>query len=186
MMIMIIILLIILTWNMKYFVRFQVLTAASMKIRAFWDVAPYSLVGVNRRFRGAYSIPGDGGCTHVWNIGLLQRDYMALYLIFMKCFVMPVIIGATRIVSKGLKNLETIPGQHSVDSLQKAALLGTSHIIRKVVLQSETWRITGSRGEVPGKRQPVIREKQNNILINDFAIYPLVRDRLDIKEWKEG
>jgi hypothetical protein len=30
-----------------------------------------------------------------------------------------------------------IPGQHSIDSLQKTALLGTSHIIRKV-LQAET------------------------------------------------
>ena len=33
---------------------------------------------------------------------------------------------------KGLtKNLEAIPGKHSIDSLQKTALLGTSHIIRK-------------------------------------------------------
>jgi hypothetical protein len=56
----------------------------------------------------------------------------------MKCFVMPVIIGATGIVSKSLqKYLETIPGQHSIDSLQKTAILGTSHIIRKV-LQAET------------------------------------------------
>jgi hypothetical protein len=54
----------------------------------------------------------------------------------MKCFVIP--IGATGIVSKSLqKYLETIPGQHSIDSLQKAAILGTSHIIRKV-LQAET------------------------------------------------
>jgi hypothetical protein len=30
-----------------------------------------------------------------------------------------------------------IPGQHSIDSLQKTAILGTSHIIRKVV-QAET------------------------------------------------
>jgi hypothetical protein len=38
----------------------------------------------------------------------------------MKCFVIPVIIGATVIVSKSLqKYLETIPGQHSIDSLQK-------------------------------------------------------------------
>jgi hypothetical protein len=38
----------------------------------------------------------------------------------MKCFVIPVIIGATGIVSKTLqKYLETIPGQHSIDSLQK-------------------------------------------------------------------
>jgi hypothetical protein len=56
----------------------------------------------------------------------------------MKCFVIPVIIGATGIVTKGLKKyLEAIPGKHSIDSLQKVAVLGTSHIIRKV-LQSET------------------------------------------------
>jgi hypothetical protein len=36
------------------------------------------------------------------------------------CFVIPVIIGATGIVTKGLKKyLETIPGKHSIDSLQK-------------------------------------------------------------------
>jgi hypothetical protein len=34
------------------FVRFQVLTTVSMEIRASWDVAPCSLVGVDRRFRG--------------------------------------------------------------------------------------------------------------------------------------
>jgi hypothetical protein len=56
----------------------------------------------------------------------------------MKCFVIAVIIGATGIVTKGLKKyLETISGKHSVDSLQKTAVLGISHIIRKV-LQSET------------------------------------------------
>jgi hypothetical protein len=56
----------------------------------------------------------------------------------MKCFVISVIIGATGIVSKSLqKYLETIPGQHSIDSLQKTAILGTLHIKRKV-LQAET------------------------------------------------
>jgi hypothetical protein len=40
--------------NLK--LRFQVLTAASMKMTVFWDVALYSLVEVYRRFRGAYSI----------------------------------------------------------------------------------------------------------------------------------
>jgi len=30
-------------------------------------------------------------------------------------------------------NLETIPGKHAIDSLQKTAILGTSHIIRKVL-----------------------------------------------------
>jgi hypothetical protein len=37
--------------------RFHVLTVASMKMKAFWGIAPYSLVEVDRRFRGAY-------CTH--------------------------------------------------------------------------------------------------------------------------
>ena len=50
----------------------------------------------------------------------------------LKCTIVPVIIGATGIVTGSLKkNLETIPGKHSIDSLQKTAILGTSHIIRK-------------------------------------------------------
>jgi len=45
-----------------------------------------------------------------------------------------IIIGATGIVTRSLKkNLETIPGKHSIDSLQNTAILGTSHIIRKVL-----------------------------------------------------
>jgi hypothetical protein len=56
----------------------------------------------------------------------------------LKCKIIPVIIGATGIVIKGLrKNLEAIPGKHSVDSLQKTAMLGTSHVIQRV-LQSQT------------------------------------------------
>jgi hypothetical protein len=52
--------------------------------------------------------------------------------------IIPVVNGATRIVTKGLKkNLEAIPGKHSIDSLQKTAILRTSHILRKV-LQYET------------------------------------------------
>jgi hypothetical protein len=35
------------------------------------------------------------------------------------------------------ENPEAIPGKHSIDSLQQTAVLGTSHIIRKV-LQCET------------------------------------------------
>ena len=56
----------------------------------------------------------------------------------MKCMNITVIIGTTGRVTKGLKkNLEAIPGKHSVYALQKTAVQGTSHIIRKV-LQSET------------------------------------------------
>ena len=52
----------------------------------------------------------------------------------LKCTIVPVIIEATGIVTRSLKKkLETIPGKHSIDSLQKTAILGTSHIIRKVL-----------------------------------------------------
>jgi hypothetical protein len=38
----------------------------------------------------------------------------------MKRFVIPVTVGATGIVTKGLKkHLETIPGKHSIDAVQK-------------------------------------------------------------------
>ena len=56
----------------------------------------------------------------------------------MKYMIIPVITAATGTVTKGVKkNLKAIPGKHSTDSLQKTAILVTSHIIRKV-LQSET------------------------------------------------
>jgi hypothetical protein len=48
----------------------------------------------------------------------------------MKCLVIPVVIGATGIVTKGLKNyLEAIPGKHSIDSLQKKKQLYWEHHI---------------------------------------------------------
>jgi len=52
----------------------------------------------------------------------------------LKCTILPVIIGATGIVTRSLRrNLKTVPGKHSIDSLQKTAILGISHIIRKVL-----------------------------------------------------
>ena len=56
----------------------------------------------------------------------------------LKCTIVPVIIGATGIVTRSLrKNLEAVPGKYAIDSLQKTVILGTSHIIQKV-LQCET------------------------------------------------
>ena len=52
----------------------------------------------------------------------------------LKCMIIPVIMGVTGIVTRSLrKYLETVPGKHSIDSLQKTAIIGTSHIIRKVL-----------------------------------------------------
>jgi hypothetical protein len=39
-----------------YWVAFQVLAAVSMKMVVFWDVAPFSLVEIYRRFRGSYCL----------------------------------------------------------------------------------------------------------------------------------
>jgi hypothetical protein len=52
----------------------------------------------------------------------------------LKCMIIPVIIGATGIVTRCLrKSLEAIPGKHSIDSLQQTAILGTSHITQKAL-----------------------------------------------------
>jgi len=51
-----------------------------------------------------------------------------------KTKVIPVIIGATGTVSKSFrKYASNIPGNHEVKELQKTAILGTAHILRKVL-----------------------------------------------------
>jgi hypothetical protein len=52
----------------------------------------------------------------------------------LKCTVIPVMIGATGRVTGSLrKHLEAVPGKQSIDSLQSTAVLGTAHIVRKVL-----------------------------------------------------
>ena len=52
-----------------------------------------------------------------------------------KTKVIPVIIGATGTISKSLrKYVSNIPGKHEVKELQKTAILGTAHILRKVLM----------------------------------------------------
>jgi hypothetical protein len=56
---------------------------------------------------------------HTWNV---------------KTRVIPVIIGATGTISKLFrKYVSNIPGNHEVRELQKTAILGTAHILRKVL-----------------------------------------------------
>jgi hypothetical protein len=84
----------------------------------------------------------------------------------LECTIIPVITGATGTVIRSLrKNLEAIPGKHSIDSLQQTAILWTSHIIRKV-LQCETWSESGGghrwfKGST-GKKRPVTSDNENN------------------------
>jgi hypothetical protein len=58
-------------------VRFQVLTAASMKMTLFWDVAPCSLVEIDRHFGGTY-------CLHHQEVGshALSYDTTVAQLLF--------------------------------------------------------------------------------------------------------
>jgi hypothetical protein len=47
----------------------------------------------------------------------------------------PVIIAATGTISKFFrKYLSSIPGKHDIKELQKTAVLGTAHILRKVLI----------------------------------------------------
>ena len=52
-----------------------------------------------------------------------------------KTKVIPVIRGATGTISKSFrKYVSNIPGRHEVKELQKIAILGTAHILRKVLM----------------------------------------------------
>jgi hypothetical protein len=52
-----------------------------------------------------------------------------------KTKVTPVIIEATGTISKSFrKYLSNIPGKHDIKELQKTAVLGTAHMLRKVLM----------------------------------------------------
>ena len=52
-----------------------------------------------------------------------------------KTKVIPVIIGAPGTISKSFrKYVSNVPGNHEVKELQKTAILGTAHILRKVLM----------------------------------------------------
>jgi hypothetical protein len=57
---------------------------------------------------------------HMWNV---------------KAQVIPGIIGATGTISESFrKYLSSIPGKQNIKELQKTAILGTAHILRKVLM----------------------------------------------------
>ena len=68
-----------------------------------------------------------------------------------KVEVIPVIIGATGIVDKNMKKyVGRIPGCHNIYSLQRSAVLGTAHILRKVQSQIKQQDKTSSTMRVHG------------------------------------
>ena len=65
---------------------------------------------------------------------MMMMIIMIMIIIIIIIITIIIIIGATRIITRSFrKNLEAVPGKHSIDSLQKTAILGTSHTIRKVL-----------------------------------------------------
>jgi hypothetical protein len=72
---------------------------------------------------------------------------MMMIMWYMKCFVTPLIIGGMGIVTKGLKKKDYVCEQYQeriqwILYKKKTAVLGTSHIIRKL-LQSENLSLSG-------------------------------------------
>ena len=52
-----------------------------------------------------------------------------------KTKVIPIITGATGTISKSFRKcVSNIPGKHEVKEPQKTAILGTAHILRKVLM----------------------------------------------------
>ena len=74
----------------------------------------------------ALTSPTGGGRS----VGIVRSRTQATEFSFFLVVVVVVVV----VVTKGLKkNLEAIPGKHSVNALQKSAVLGTSHIIWEVL-----------------------------------------------------
>ena len=52
----------------------------------------------------------------------------------MKATTLPVVIGALGAIKKGMRSIiEKIPGKIIIEELQKITLVGTAHILRKVL-----------------------------------------------------
>jgi heme/copper-type cytochrome/quinol oxidase subunit 2 len=57
-----------------------------------------------------------------------------MMMMMMMIIIISVIIGATGTISKSFrKSVSSIPENHEVRELQKTAILGTAHILRKVL-----------------------------------------------------
>jgi hypothetical protein len=83
------------------------------------------------------AIPGDRNVMKKETEKILKYIYLIIEIQRMwnvERKVTPVIIGATGTVSKSFrKYLSSTPGKHDIKELQKTAILGTAHILRKVL-----------------------------------------------------
>jgi hypothetical protein len=84
------------------------------------------------------AIPGDRNVIQKAAEKILKYKDLTIEIQRMwnvKTRVIPVIIGATGTISKLFrKYVNTITGNHDVRELQKTAILGTAHRLRKVLM----------------------------------------------------
>ena len=84
------------------------------------------------------AIPGDRNVTKKEAEEILNYKYLTVEIQRMwnvKTKVIPVITGATGTISKSFRKcVSNIPKKHEVKELQKTAILGTAHILRKVLM----------------------------------------------------
>ena len=84
------------------------------------------------------AISGDRNVTKIEAEKILKYKDLTIEIQRMwtvKTKVIPVIIGATGTISKTFrKYVSNIPGNHEVKEIQKTAILGTAHILRKVLI----------------------------------------------------
>ena len=84
-----------------------------------------------------FTVPNDN------NVSVKEQEKLSKYndlklecskMWGMKTDVIPVVVGATGAVKKGVKqNIDKIPGVIKIEMIQKIALLGTANILRKVL-----------------------------------------------------
>jgi hypothetical protein len=84
------------------------------------------------------AIPGDGNVIQKEAEKVLKYKDLTIEIQRMwnvKTRVIPVIFVATGTISKSFrKYVSTIPENHEVSELQKTAILGTAHLLRKVLM----------------------------------------------------
>ena len=65
---------------------------------------------------------------------MMMMMMIMIIIIIIIIIIIPVIIGANGTISRSFrKYVSDIPGNHDVKELQKTAILGTAHILRKVL-----------------------------------------------------
>ena len=83
------------------------------------------------------AVPGDRNVIKKEAENILKyKDLIEIQPIWnAKAKVMPGILWVTGTITKSLRQyLSNIPGKHEIKELQKTAILGTAHMLRKVLM----------------------------------------------------